>query len=50
MKILESFQGVTLKSLLGLALVTIVVVAAAPKLIHVFTSVLGVVGDALGGK
>ena len=50
MKIIESLQGVTLKSLAGLVLVTIVVVAAAPKLISMVCDVLGVVAHGLGAK
>jgi hypothetical protein len=50
MKIIEQFQGVTFRSLAGLAIVTIIVVAAAPKLIHIGVAVLGIVADALGGK
>lgn len=46
----ETFKGVTVKSAAGLVVAAIVVVAAAPKLIHWVTAILGTVSDALGGK
>ncbi len=50
MKLIESLQGVSVRSLAGLVIVTIIVVAAAPKLIDIAMGVLGVVGHALGAK
>lgn len=46
----ETFKGVTVKSLAGLTVAAIVVVAAGPKLIHGIQAGLGVVADLLGGK
>jgi hypothetical protein len=46
----ETFKNVTVKNTTGLVIAAIVVVAAAPKLIHWVIAILGTVSDALGGK
>lgn len=46
----ETFKGVTVKSASGLIVAAIVVVAAAPRLIHWAQAILGTVSDALSGK
>ena len=48
MQIVEQLKGANVKSIMGLVLVTIVVVAAAPKLLGMVMGFLGVIGHALG--